>query len=621
MKVKYLCNPSRVLAVVCAEYLAADPKDGKEKYMLGACTAHTLNAHLMLLDPETMEVEDIETPGGIDIWGLLYLPDYERLMVATYGMGWLHALDMKTRTWLPSLRIEGQTYVWNLTRGGDGKVYGGNYPGCILYCYDPEEHTLTSAGRVGSNPGNMYSRMAYSLPSGNILVTAGMVEPETYLFDVKTRQMRKVFEDFGTPNVVADGIIVMSRKGKSYVYDGETLELLEGPLEHFSRDAKHPKSLHHLNNRLDDQYMHLLPYRSNCFMRKLKDGRIIGYFKQQIFTIQDNRLTFHDVKATPPANMIHGLGVADDGVVWFASGFGQAMGYYDPKTGEFWNSASITRMDGQPYGVVPHKGKVFFTAYGGGDHVIYDPTQPWNQYENVNPKTLQSVTPQKMGRPVAGTILGPDGNYWTGWCGTYGIYGGGLSRVNAETYEVTGWFGLAPEQCIRYIAAGKNHIYGTSHWMNSGMPYRFDDEFRLLRVDMEGNVVWQEQFQKGQFPECLAVVNGRLYMSMRDRLDGMAKIYVYDEETMEKLTVKALNPLGGPGKYEMEQKSIRHLLRYGEDKLIVFIDNEAHLMDAATLQILQTAKLDGIVETCAVNKDLTVYFSIDEKLYQLNFDA
>ena len=112
------------------------------------------------------------------------------------------------------------------------------------------------------------------------------------------------------------------------------------------------------------------------------------------------------------------MSVADVGVVWFGSGFGQTMGYYDPKTGESWNSPSVTRVNGEIYGVVPYNGQVYFTAYAGGDHVVYDPSKPWDQFNNVNPKTLQSVAPLKLGRPIAGSIMGPDGNIWTGWGAT-----------------------------------------------------------------------------------------------------------------------------------------------------------------------------------------------------------
>jgi len=109
-------------------------------------------------------------------------------------------------------------------------------------------------------------------------------------------------------------------------------------------------------------------------------------------------------------------------------------------------------------------------------------------------------------------------------------------------------------------------------------------------------------------------------MSMRDRLDDAAKILVYDEETMEQVAEKSMNPLGGPGKYECEKKSIRAMLPYGEDKLVVFIDDEAKLVDAATLEILQTAKLPEMAGPCAIAKDQTVYFAIDEKLYRILFD-
>jgi len=44
-------------------------------------------------------------------------------------------------------------------------------------------------------------------------------------------------------------------------------------------------------------------------------------------------------------------------------------------------------------------------------------------------------------------------------------------------------------------------------------------------------------------------------------------------------------------------------------------------VDAATLEILQTAQLPEMAETYAIDKnDRTVYCSIDEKLYRILFD-
>ena len=195
--------------------------------------------------------------------------------------------------------------------------------------------------------------------------------------------------------------------------------------------------------------------------------------------------------------------------------------------------------------------------------------------------------------------------------------------MNSKTYEVDGWFGLVPEQSIGYITAGKNHIYATSRWLNSGLPYKFEDKFWLLRLDTGCNIVWSEQFELGQFPECVAVVGDRLFMSMRDRLDNKAKIYVYDEQTMEKVFIKELESLGKISRNEIEEKCVRAFLPYGEDKLVVFIDNKAHLVDAVTLQILQTAQLDDVPHgstALAIGKDKTIYFALTEKLYRLVFD-
>lgn len=625
MKVEELGVPCRVFSFMSAEYIPQDPKDGKEKYVMGTQCAHTHSAHIVIFDPDSLATESIETPGDINIWALLYLPEYERLVVGTSGFyGWVHCLDMRTRTWMESLRLESETYIWNFTRGGDGLVYGGNYPGCSLCCYDPKRHTLTGTGRAGNHPDNMYVRAVRTLPDGNILVSVGECQYETHLYDIKSGQFRQVFSQGEFAEVVTDNVIVTSfNKGELRFYDVNTLELLEGPIapEQVAPErAHHPAVVDYLTNDLNNKYAHLLPYNQDCHMKTLKDGRVIGYFKQQVIIIENGAITFHDVKATPPAVMIHALSVDDTGIVWFSSADGQAMGYYNPKTGEVWNSNAVTPKAGQIYGIVPLNGCIYLTAYVGGDHVVYDPRKPWNQFENVNPKTLRSVAPQKMGRPIAGSILGPDGNIWTGWCGIYSVYGGGISRIDAETNEVTGWFGLVPEQSIGHITAGKNHIYATSHWMNSGLPYRFDEPFCLLRLDMDCNIVWREQFQIGQFPECLTVIGKRLFMTMRDRLDGKAKLFVYDEDTMKKITVKEMGTLGALKKGGIEENAIRALLPYGYDRLVAFIDDRACLIDAITLEILQTAQLPGIMGTCAIGKDKTIYFSIDEKLYSILFD-
>ena len=621
MIVQNLGTPCRNFSFMSAEYIPTDPKDGKEKYVMGTQSAHTLNAHIILIAPDTLEVEDIETPGDINIWAMMYLPEYKRLVIGTSGYyGYVHCLDMQTRTWMRSLRLDGQTYIWNFALGGDGKIYGSNYPGCIVYCYDPAEHTLISVGRASNNPDNLYSRIVHAMPNGNIMVSVSGSVPETYIFDINTRQFKQIFCPHEYAEMVTDEIVVTSGiDGRLNFYDVDTLELLEGSLDSNAlEDSTNPAVIRYLE-KSSNPYERMLPYKQDCHMKTLKDGRVVGIFKQQIFIIKDNDIAFYNVNATPMPMMIHALSIDENGLLWFASADGQAMGYYDPKTGKTWNSNAITNSPGQIYGIVSYGGKLYFTTYVGGDHVVYDPKQPWNQYENINPKTLRSVTSQGMGRPIAGSILGPDGNIWTGWCGVYNIYGGGVSRIDTKTHDVDAWFGLVPEQSIRYLAAGKEHVYATSHWMNSGLPYRLNEEFQLLRLNMDCDIVWSEKFHTGQHPECLAVQGDRLYMSMRDQLAGTSKLYVYDEQTMKLITVKEMGPLGKLGISYMEENSIRAMLPYGADQLMISVGDTALLIDAKTLETLKTAQLPGIPEIYTIDKDKNIYFSLDCTLYCLRF--
>ena len=619
MKVEWLGTPCRNFTFMCGEYIFDDPLDGGEKYAISASSARSHNGHVYLFDPNTLETEDLEVPGGTGSWGVLYLPEYGRLVLGTCGQpAGIHCLDLKTRTWMESKYLDDAMYIWSIVRGKDGAVYVGSGNGCQLHRYDPATHTLTCEGRVSSDQENVNAHRVYAMSDGNIMISVGFHENGTFVYDVNTRQFRQVFQKGEYTNLVTDEIIQTNIKGTGYLYDAKTYELLEGP-----GIGNHPKLVAYRKSLLESQYGQLLPYKQECHMKRLKDGRIIGFFKQQVFIIQDGQVTFHDLKATPPEMILHTLAMGDDGILWFATGFGQTMGSYDPETGKAWNSVSVARAAGEIYGIVPHSnGQVYFSAYVGGDHIVYDPKKPWDQFNNVNPKTLQSVAPQKLQRPAT-SILGPDGNVWTSWCSVYGVYGGGISRINVQTNEVTGWFGVIPEQSICFMASGDKYLYATSHWLCSGLPYRFEDEFWLLRLDTDCNILWSKQFQLGQYPEFLTVLNGRLYMSMRDRLDGKAKIYVYDEPTMELLTVKELGSLGPISKNEMEAGCVRGFLNYSEDKLVVFVDDKVHLMDALTLQILQTAQLNDTPTSFngfALGRDKSIYVALQEELYRVTFD-
>ena len=152
MKIEKIVKPCRNFCFLGSE-LITDPRDGKEKFVLSTFAGE--GGSLVFIDTETGEGESISLPADSGAWAL-YNYNNERLLVGTCASyGYLHCLELKTRTWLKSLRCEGETYIWNLTMGSDGNIYGGTYPGCVLLRYDPRRHELVNLGKA-DNGKNLY---------------------------------------------------------------------------------------------------------------------------------------------------------------------------------------------------------------------------------------------------------------------------------------------------------------------------------------------------------------------------------------------------------------------------------------------------------------------------------
>jgi hypothetical protein len=177
VKYEYLCDPCRNFCILGAITIR-DPKDDREKVVLSSFVSGGTGG-LVFIDPETQLGEWIELPGDEGAWALLSLDD-KKLLVGTCGLkGYLHCLDLTSRTWAEPLRNENETYIWNLVQGSDGMVYGGTWPGCVLLQYDPEKHVLKNMGKMSRHSGNMYSRTVWSVRN-YIFINCGMEKPPRY---------------------------------------------------------------------------------------------------------------------------------------------------------------------------------------------------------------------------------------------------------------------------------------------------------------------------------------------------------------------------------------------------------------------------------------------------------
>jgi hypothetical protein len=482
----------------------ADPVDGREKVVLANFAAGAVG-NIIIIDPLTGAGEDLALPGDNGAWAVLNFRD-EKLLIGTCGQyGYLHCLDLRTRQWAAPLRDEKEQYIWNLCLGEDGMVYGGTYPGCVLLRYDPARHVLENLGRVSAVEGNLYSRLVYAGVPGHILVACGYAEAHLALWDMRTGQARR----FGRPGASVREVgedFLCTQVGEELDFcDLRTLEPLNEDLRHRLRTGGPPSR-----------------YRGMSFSAQLKDGRYLCTRGQEYYLDEGGaeRPALRPIPAPRPATRIHSLTCDAQGKVWGSAGFGQTIFSFDPQTGEEWNSQVVCDSGGEVYGMAFAGERLFMACYSGGDHVVYDPAHPWNQVDQLNPRTLKPAGPALI-RPSAKSLIGPDGHFWTGWMATYGQYGGGLSRVDVHTLEVEIWADPLGPQALMGLAADQQYLYFITGGEANGLPPKAGPFSFAVWASGKG-LVWQRAFPPGAALRSVVAVAGQVLVGVDSRIEVFA---------------------------------------------------------------------------------------------------
>jgi len=625
MKFESLGTPCRNFCFFQREHIPCDPYDGKEKIVLATFVAGG-TGRIYFLDTENYTGEDLEIPGDWGSWALLYLPEHECLLVGTCPeFGYLHRLDLKTRTWAEPLRIEGEPYIWTLAAAKDGNVYCGTWGTGTILKYDPRNHTLVNLGKPeDDNPKNQYTRICLTAPDGNIIFSVCFAENRLYHLDVETGKFTKFGEvgcGLGYECIWRNRFVMTGNADYHLLYDAVTLELAAkiDKKTLSTEGITDPDILAYVEYVKNPPYADLVPTGAYKYPTTLKDGRffgLIGAEGQEYFILnpETKEIRCSRIPCEPPPTEILGLAEDEEGTIWFSTGLGQTIGWYNPADGSYDNTSPVTAIGGEVYQIVPYDHKLWMVAYSGGDHIVYDPKKPWNQYDNVNPLTLESIHHVSC-RPNACNLLGPDNNIWAGWSGTYGNYGGTISRINTKTNKVDFWHQLVPLQTHGNLAASSKWIYSTTNGSTSGLDPR-KDEFYLLRHDPEdAKIVWSEKFALGMHPGKIAISGGKLFMALHDEKTQF--LYVYDEETMEKLSVIEI------GKFEEKKNTNRicGLAKYDDNHMLVVVDCEARLYDTETLSVSSSCALEcNPHKALIVAHDKWIYYGHHTTLYRFRFD-
>jgi hypothetical protein len=196
---------------------------------------------------------------------------------------------------------------------------------------------------------------------------------------------------------------------------------------------------------------------------------------------------------------MHFIRADDRGRIWGGPMFGQTLFSVDVATKKSTNTRNVCNSGGEVYDVCfGDGGKVFAVAYVGGDVIVYDPDQPWDQLNDKNPRTLVHLTTRGYIRPTGGVRL-KDGVLYSGWMASYGKYGGAIAMTDPVTGKTNLLENPLGEQAITALDLDDQFLYVGTGLHGNGLPNKPNEKPQFGMIDRETKkVVFQHPLGAGE---------------------------------------------------------------------------------------------------------------------------
>ncbi len=497
MKVEHLGRPCRAKNVLAGR-MVTDRATGREMLVLTNMN-EIEHMELIFIDPEENTGRVVRAPAGAGSWALREVPG-DRLIVGTYYDGVFMVFDLKKMAFVRTVNFPGESYIWNLAIGGDGRVYGGTYSGAKLGALDLETYTVEDCGAPA--PPNLYLRLVSATPDGRVLCSFGTEKPTVKLYDPAAKAFQPVPEALKgvSAGVSWNGHFLAGARA----FKGGSFEPVDPPPFPTPPAEKGTWSVDSYMTTNDVVFLRQanaiyryakgeralrliadIDLRGGRALAGDKKGRVLGVRGQDYFVIKpgDRDLTLKPIPIESAGRTTHFLAADGRGRLWGGPTFGQTLFWLDTKTKKLVNTRTISDAGGEVYDVAFIDGVVYAAAYAGGEIIRYDADQPWDQWNHKNPKTIARVGPAYI-RPTGGIVVGPDGKLYSGWMARYGTYGGAVAVTESGTGKTRLIENPLGEQAIAALAVDDRYAYLGTSLRGNGLPTKKGEPARFGVLDL-----------------------------------------------------------------------------------------------------------------------------------------
>lgn len=602
---------------VLAGRVVVDRATGRDMLVLSNMNENA-GAELIFIDPEKDTAKVYTAPAGAGSWALNEVPG-DRLVVGTFYDGRFMVFDLNKMEFTQVSEFPGESYIWNLAIGSDGRVYGGSYGGGKLGALDLNTYAVEDLGNPA--PPNMYLRYVSGLPDGRILCQFGQEKNTTMIFDPAKKDFRPVPKSIKgiTSGVSWHGYFLAGRQA----FKGRTLYAVPVPFPTPPTD----KGVWHVDNYASTEDLLILhqgnalyTYRQGDKEPKfiaeinLRGGRVLAYDRkgnllgvrgQDYFVMKpgDTKLRLRRIPGESAPRQTHFLRVDEKGRLWGGPTFGQTLWFMDPATRKVTNTSTICDGGGEVYDVAFHDGATYAVAYAGGDIVRYNADKPWNQWDNENPQVIAHLGSKGYIRPIGGTLFGPDGKLYTGWMAQYGRYGGAISITDPATDETDLIENPLGEQAMAGIAVDSKYIYAGTSLAGNGLPRKKDESAGFCVIDLATReIVYKEVYEGATSVRPLGCSDklGRVAVT------GGGGVRIFDSASLKWVD-------GIPT--DIPVQTCHSIASAPDGRLIYANENSIIALDLATGKYEKIADAPAKVDNVALGPDGTVYFGSGIDVY------